>query len=559
MISNIKFRRYFTTLLSVLTLLVLTIQPISAQVETTPPDPFPPAGSGLDAFGNALVPSNGSDDYAGSIQEKERAGTELSALAQTTVPAYDTGWYDQSGFHVPTNLNYAAGYETFPATYHNFFVFDLSGISSPVYAATLRAYNPGIVPDGFDGYDSLDASETWAVYDVSTPIPNLLNGTGGVAAHVDLGSGISYGDVEATSASNGNFVELSLNAFGIAAINAALGGDLAIGGALTTIGGAYDQLLFSYSHVNPRVELVLDTTSACGGVHGNPIDNCSFETNYSSWTLIDTAAAPWTGTWGIATDGQTINPGDSTYDFADLLMVTQGSPGLPHTFSATDGSILSYHLQNGPGNYRLYQDVTLGLAGDLCWDMEYNNNSGFHDPVNQYLAVNIRDSSDTLLTTLYKTTAGIDPIGLTPMNGFCIDVSAYSYMTVRVDVELQVIFAHFDAAFDNFSIEVNNPPILDPIGDQVVDEMSQLSFTATASDVDPSDTLLFSLNPGFPAGANIDPVTGHFTWTPSGAQAPGVYNVIVRVTDDGTPHPLGDKESIFITVNDVIYLPLSMK
>jgi hypothetical protein len=333
---------------------------------------------------------------------------------------------------------------------------------------------------------------------------------------------------------------------------------LAIGGALTTIGGAYDQLLFWWSHHNPHAELVL-YSPPCGVVHGNPIDNCSFETNYSSWTLIDTAAAPSVGTWGIATDGQTISPGDSTYDFADLLMVTQSSPGLPHTFSATDGSILSYHLQNGPGNYRLYQDVTLGLAGDLCWDMEYNNHAGFHDPLNQFLAVNIRDLSDTIITTLYKTTAVIDPLSLTPMNGFCIDVSAYSYMTVRVDVELQVIFAHFDAAFDNFSIEVNNPPILDHIGDQVVDEMKQLSFTATASDIDPSDTLLFSLNPGFPAGANIDPVTGHFTWTPSGAQAPGVYNVIVRVTDDGTPHPLGDKESIFITVNDVIYLPLSMK
>ena len=63
--------------------------------------------------------------------------------------------------------------------------------------------------------------------------------------------------------------------------------------------------------------------------------------------------------------------------------------------------------------------------------------------------------------------------------------------------------------------EVNVAPVLDPVGDQTVDEQTLLTFTATATDADlPANTLTFSLS-GEPAGASIDPVSGVFTWTPS--------------------------------------------
>ena len=43
--------------------------------------------------------------------------------------------------------------------------------------------------------------------------------------------------------------------------------------------------------------------------------------------------------------------------------------------------------------------------------------------------------------------------------------------------------------------EVNVAPVLDPIGDQSVDELGNPDFTATASDSDlPADTLTFSLD-----------------------------------------------------------------
>ncbi len=99
------------------------------------------------------------------------------------------------------------------------------------------------------------------------------------------------------------------------------------------------------------------------------------------------------------------------------------------------------------------------------------------------------------------------------------------------------------------------PPVLDPVGDQTVDEQTLLTFTATASDPDvPVDTLTFSLS-GEPAGALIDPNTGVFTWTPTEAQGPNSYTFDVIVTDDGTPR-LIDSETITVTVNEVNVAPV---
>ena len=58
-------------------------------------------------------------------------------------------------------------------------------------------------------------------------------------------------------------------------------------------------------------------------------------------------------------------------------------------------------------------------------------------------------------------------------------------------------------------------PVLTVIGDRTVDELSLLTFTATATDPDVGQTLTFSLDPGFPAGATIDPSTGVFNFTPT--------------------------------------------
>jgi VCBS repeat-containing protein len=165
-----------------------------------------------------------------------------TALGQTTVTAYGQGLYCEHGVLAPLS-NYGVGWGAYwnSEEHRNFFVFDLTGVSDPVRAATLRVYNP---PSGFE---SPDPSETWVLYDVTTDISALLSGAGGIPAYDDLGSGASYGDVDVTVADNDTVVEVDLNPAGIAAINAALGGDFAIGGALSTISGSSDQYVFGGS------------------------------------------------------------------------------------------------------------------------------------------------------------------------------------------------------------------------------------------------------------------------------------------------------------------------
>ena len=101
----------------------------------------------------------------------------------------------------------------------------------------------------------------------------------------------------------------------------------------------------------------------------------------------------------------------------------------------------------------------------------------------------------------------------------------------------------------------NNDPVLGVIGNRTVDEGTELSFTATATDTDAGDTLTFNLETGAPSGASIDPTTGVFSWTPTEDQGPGSFDVTVRVTDDGSPNRF-DEETITITVNEVNVAPV---
>jgi len=84
-------------------------------------------------------------------------------------------------------------------------------------------------------------------------------------------------------------------------------------------------------------------------------------------------------------------------------------------------------------------------------------------------------------------------------------------------------------------VVVNHPPTLSAIPAQAATEGHALSFTAQASDPDAGQTLTYSLDPGAPIGATIDPTTGVFTWTPTDAQAGQAYDFGVRVADSGTP------------------------
>jgi parallel beta-helix repeat protein len=93
-------------------------------------------------------------------------------------------------------------------------------------------------------------------------------------------------------------------------------------------------------------------------------------------------------------------------------------------------------------------------------------------------------------------------------------------------------------------VNVNQPPVLSPVGNQTVNEGQLLSVTVSATDPD-GDPLTYSASP-LPSGATLNPVSGAFAWTPTFTQA-GSYPLTVMVNDGD----LTDTELVTITVVNV--------
>jgi large repetitive protein len=182
----------------------------------------------------------------------------------------DRGWYFEDGFHDPQNRNYLVGdYHLgcvdYCGNFHNFFVFDLAGISQSIEAAKLAIYVPRIW-----GYDSNDPSETYALQDIVTPINEVMQGgyfKGSIYA--DLGSGVVYGNREMTAADMETVIEITLNPSAIAAMNSTHG-LFALGGLITSLdAAANNETVFGNSNyfgegtTELRLTLVPEPSTLC--------------------------------------------------------------------------------------------------------------------------------------------------------------------------------------------------------------------------------------------------------------------------------------------------------
>ncbi len=99
--------------------------------------------------------------------------------------------------------------------------------------------------------------------------------------------------------------------------------------------------------------------------------------------------------------------------------------------------------------------------------------------------------------------------------------------------------------------EADRAPLLAAVPDATAAEGSRLTLTFVATDPDvPANKLTFSLDPGAPAGAEVDPSTGLFSWTPYETQGGQVFSIVVRVTDDGTPSASATR-TFNVTVDEV--------
>ena len=121
-------------------------------------------------------------------------------------------------------------------------------------------------------------------------------------------------------------------------------------------------------------------------------------------------------------------------------------------------------------------------------------------------------------------------------------------------VRVQVNDGNNGSDFEDVSITVtesNVTPVLETIGTQSGDELSQITFIANATDGNSGDTLTFSLV-GAPTGASINFTSGAFAWTPTEMQD-GAPSITVQVSDSrgGTA-----SETITVTVSEVNTAPV---
>ena len=180
--------------------------------------------------------------------------------------------------------------------------------------------------------------------------------------------------------------------------------------------------------------------------------------------------------------------------------------------------------------------VDLG-SGDLATLL--NNANIPADPLDQMIVLGSTDGST------------IDIVGVASGQEGAQNSLNMSVLGLTTDPRLQASVSGTGAAFHFYQLtstgavdlgtaaiettSVNHPPVLASIGNQVTTPGSTVTFTAVGTDPDQGQTLTYSLDPGAPVGASIDPTSGVFTWTPATAQAGQLYNITVRVTDNGTP------------------------
>ncbi|MBX7165575.1 MAG: putative Ig domain-containing protein [Pirellulales bacterium] len=94
---------------------------------------------------------------------------------------------------------------------------------------------------------------------------------------------------------------------------------------------------------------------------------------------------------------------------------------------------------------------------------------------------------------------------------------------------------------------INDSPVLDPISPYTfeINPGQTVSFTAHATDPQ-SESITYSLGPGAPASASINPTTGAFTYTPVASDPSNV--AITIIATDGGPQISTDSQAVFVGI-----------
>ena len=198
----------------------------------------------------------------------------------------------------------------------------------------------------------------------------------------------------------------------------------------------------------------------------------------------------------------------------------------------------------GAGELLILGDYTQKAGGTLAADI------GGVDPGSQYDRLTVAGAA-TLGGTLAVTTAGYLPDFGDEFDVVTAGARSGEFDTLTgVDLgSYRLLVPEYGPTYARLvTVSTNVAPVLDPIPDQTVDEGGFVGFTATATGPEPTETITYSLDPGAPAGAAIDPVSGAFTFAPD--DGPVTYTITVRATDDGLPAK-SSTQTFTVTVNNV--------
>ncbi len=293
----------------------------------------------------------------------------------------------------------------------------------------------------------------------------------------------------------------------------------------------------SLTHVSSGTEVVLLERP------GNPASTNGCSANDISTTLDDDSATPAEDQCAtpIAITG-ILSPTEALSGFNGQELSGNWTLKVTDSVGGDDGALISWCLS-----------PTIG-AGPMPPVLASIGNKDVNELVNLAFTATATDD-DTAQNDLVFSLSG-EPTGASITSGGAFSFTpteaqgpgTYTFDVVVSDDTLPTALTDSEEITVTVA-EVNQNPVLGVIGNQNVDELSLLTFNASATDADlPAQSLTYTLS-GEPSGASITS-GGVFSFTPTEAQGPGDYTFDVIVTDNGNGS-LADSEEITVTVAEL--------
>ena len=219
-----------------------------------------------------------------------------------------------------------------------------------------------------------------------------------------------------------------------------------------------------------------------------------------------------------------------------------------------------------------YGTNTVDLSGYYLTQVLTNYNkfqipSGYTIPPHGFLLVWADKKSSANATNVpdlhvnFKLTKAGDSVGLFAPDGTMMDGISFTNMISDIsqgrypDGGINIYPMVIPTPKGSNVLPINQPPVLMPIPDATGAAGALLTFSASASDSDvPPQSLTFSLDPGAPPGATIDPFSGDFAWNIP-LDFSGTAPITVRVTDNGIP-ALSAAQTFTVTISSGNHPPV---